>query len=163
MHPSSMNLMSNFVNTYLSKTKLLSILDVGSMSVSGGSYDILFKNQGWIYKGVDIAKGKNVDIISPDPYNWPILNDSYDVVISGQCMEHVEAPWLWVKEIERVCKPGGLICIIAPWNFVVHRYPVDCWRILPDGMEYILTKHCKFKKIECAIKEKDCYFIGTKQ
>jgi len=162
MHPSSMKLMTTFVDKYLKNLSPLTILDVGSMSVSGGAYNQLFAKPNWLYRGLDVAAGTNVHIVSPDPYKWPVADNSYDVVISGQCMEHVEAIWLWTKEIERVCKPGGLVCIIAPWNFIVHRYPVDCWRILPDGMEYIMTKHCNFKKLECAIVEIDCYFIGTK-
>lgn len=162
MHPNSMNIMSTFATTHLDNTTSLNILDVGSMNVNG-SYNKLFCKPNWIYKGIDISEGLNVDIVSPDPYKWPVDNNSFDVIISGQCMEHVEAPWLWVKEIERVCKPNGLICIIAPWNFVIHRYPVDCWRILPDGMEYIFTKHCTFKKIECGVIDIDCYFIGIKQ
>ena len=162
MHPNSMRLMSAFRDKYLLSVQNLNILDVGSMSVDGGDYKQLFTRGGWDYKGVDIAAGVNVDIVSPDPYKWPIDDNSYDVVISGQCMEHVEAPWLWVKEIERVCKPDGLICVIAPWSFQIHRFPVDCWRILPDGMEYIFTKHCNFKRLACTVDGIDCFFVGKK-
>lgn len=162
MHPSSIALMSLFIDKYLKNEPSFTVLDVGSMSVSGGAYNELFKNPNWIYKGLDVEAGPNVDIIAPNPYNWPVVNDSYDVVISGQCMEHVEAIWLWVKEIERVCKPNGLVCIIAPWKWGIHRYPVDCWRILPDGLVYIMTKHCKFKMLDCEITGNDCYFIGRK-
>ena len=162
MHPSSMKLMSGFIDKHLKSKPTFNVLDVGSMSVSGGAYNELFKNVNCVYNGLDIEPGPNVDIVAPDPYKWPVLENFYDVVISGQCMEHVEAIWLWVKEIERVCKPGGLTCIIAPWRWDVHRHPVDCWRILPDGLEYIMTKHCKFIKMECQIIGTDCYFIGIK-
>ena len=31
----------------------------------------------------------------------------YDVVLSGQTIEHVKRPWLWVPELARVCRPGA--------------------------------------------------------
>ncbi|MEM1725222.1 MAG: methyltransferase domain-containing protein, partial [Thermoplasmata archaeon] len=38
-----------------------------------------------------------------DPYNWIEIEDSsVDVVISGQAFEHIEYPWLTIKEIYRV-------------------------------------------------------------
>jgi len=161
MNKLSQTILQEFVTNYLDINKKLSILDVGSLDVNG-TYKESFNNPNWTYTGLDIVSGKNVDVISSTPYNWPISDNSYDVIISGQCMEHVEAPWLWTKEIERICKPNGIIFIIAPWTFKIHRYPVDCWRILPDGMSYIMTKHCGFKQITCKVNDVFCYFIGTK-
>jgi hypothetical protein len=42
----------------------------------------------------------------------------------------------------RVLRPGGVLAIITHWSFPEHRYPIDCWRILPDGMKHLfdLTK-----------------------
>jgi SAM-dependent methyltransferase len=56
------------------------------------------------------------------------------VFISGQAFEHTEYLWLTMMEVERVLKPTGLACIITPSAGPEHRYPVDCWRIYPDGM-----------------------------
>ncbi len=144
--------MQRFAVEHLSRGQNLRILDVGSQSVNGGYRDIFINPYGWWeYVGLDIEKGENVDIVTEDLYKWPIPDQSYDVVISGQCLEHTEAPWLWIKEIERVCKVGGIVCIIAPACWIIHRYPVDCWRILPDGMRYLLEKWCNFKILECDV------------
>jgi hypothetical protein len=158
MHQSSMDVMKRFVDVYLSKEECLDILDVGSQDVNG-CYKPLFTSSLWKYYGLDICEGKNVDIIVEDPYNWK-TSDQFDVVVSGQCLEHVEAPWLWAKEIERVC--ANLVCIIAPWNQKIHKYPIDCWRILPDGILYLMTKWCNFEMIEYGSNERDCYFMGRK-
>ncbi len=64
---------------------------------------------------MDIQEGPNVDIVVSDIYNWIEIEDSsFDVVISGQAFEHMEFFWKAIKEIERILKPGGLCCIIAP-------------------------------------------------
>lgn len=115
------------------------VLDVGSYDVNG-TYRPLVESLGWGYVGLDVAKGPNVDIVASDPYRFPIGDGAYDVVISGSTMEHVEAIWLWVPELVRVLRPGGLLAIVTHWQFPEHRYPVDCWRIMADGMRYLFDQ-----------------------
>ena len=111
----------------------LLILDLGSLDVNG-SYREYFAVSPWTYRGIDMAAGRNVDIVPQDPYDWgEIQSGSADVVISGQAFEHIEFFWLTMLEIARVLKPGGLCCLIAPSGGPEHRYPVDCWRFYPDG------------------------------
>jgi SAM-dependent methyltransferase len=114
-------------------SELLSILDLGSLDVNG-SYRGCFEVPSWTYRGIDMAAGKNVDLVLQDPYDWrEIESGSADVVVSGQAFEHIEFFWLTVLEIARVLKPEGLCCLIAPSGGPEHRYPVDCWRFFPDG------------------------------
>lgn len=111
----------------------LFILDLGSLDVNG-SYREYFAVSSWTYRGIDMAAGRNVDIVLKDPYDWrEIKSGSADVVVSGQAFEHIEFFWLTMLEIARVLKPGGLCCLIAPSGGPEHRYPVDCWRYYPDG------------------------------
>lgn len=146
--------------TYFSYNQIR-ILDVGAMS-KNGCYKPLFNTDKCEYSGMDMEAGKNVDIICPEPYNWKeIVSDSFDVVISGQCMEHVPKPWEWIKEVARVMKPGGLVIVIAPWKWNPHYYPLDCWRVLPDGMKG-LFESVGITMIETAMRGADCYGIGTK-
>ncbi len=135
MHMSSFDKMNAFCGKYLSdkKEQYLSILDIGSQDING-SYKPLFDSPCWRYLGVDVSDGNNVDIVLSETYNWKeIKSGSVDVLISGQALEHIEYPWLTMLEIERVLKPDGLCCLIAPAGGFEHRYPVDCWRIYPDG------------------------------
>jgi SAM-dependent methyltransferase len=115
------------------------VLDVGSYDVNG-TYRPLVEGLGGRYVGLDVAAGPNVDIVSSDPYAFPLHAESYDVVISGSTMEHVPAIWRWVPELVRVLRPGGLLAIVTHWSFPEHRYPVDCWRIMPDGMRYLFDE-----------------------
>jgi SAM-dependent methyltransferase len=112
----------------------LRILDLGSQDVNG-SYRSLFSYPRWNYVGLDMAMGKNVDIVLRTPYVWnEIASKSADVVISGQAFEHIQYFWITMLEVARVLKPGGMCCIIAPSSGPEHRYPLDCWRFYPDGM-----------------------------
>ena len=130
-------LMSKFVYEYLPKEKHLDVLDVGSYDVNGTHKGNFADNPNWKYTGIDVEAGPNVDIVAINEYNLGLPDESYDVVISGSTAEHVKNIFDWVKEIARVTKKGGLVCIITPSRIDEHRFPVDCWRIMPDGMIYM--------------------------
>jgi SAM-dependent methyltransferase len=116
------------------------VLDVGSFDVNG-TYRPMF-DAGFTYTGLDIEPGPNVDIAVAKPYRWrEFSDDSFDVVISRQALEHIEFPWVTAAEMVRVMRQGGLLCIIAPRGFGRHRYPVDCYRYDADGL-IALAKYC---------------------
>jgi len=112
------------------------VLDVGSYDVNG-TYRPLVEGLGWQYTGLDLQPGPNVDIVASNPDRYPIADGAYDVVISGSTMEHVARPWRWVPELVRILRPGGLLCIVTHWQFPEHRYPMDYWRFMADGMRLL--------------------------
>lgn len=155
--------MQEFMKKYLNPSTPLKILEVGSFDNSM-SYRQLFKNPNWTYVGADLhgEKENSVDLILPSLYKWTnIPDESFDVVISGQTLEHVEDMQAWILEITRVVKKGGLICIITVWQWSEHRFPVDCWRILPDGMGFLLKTVAGLKILE--VFKKDCDCVGVAQ
>jgi SAM-dependent methyltransferase len=153
MHIESFELMKYFVIKYLDRNKKLEILDIGSQDING-SYKSLFINTNWNYRGLDMVEGFNVDIVSESAYDFGI-HEKFDVIVSGNCLEHVKAPWLWIKEIEKVINKGGLICLITPFSIGEHRYPVDCWIILPDGYKYLLEEESNFTVLETKINNSE--------
>ncbi len=149
MHQSSHDKMLDFKNRYLKGmvTKPLKILDLGSQDVNG-TYKDIFDVPSWRYQGMDMAQGKNVDIVLENPYAWKeIAANSIDVLITGQALEHIEFFWITMLEIARILKPGGLCCIIAPSAGVEHKYPVDCWRFYTDGFK-ALSRFALLKEVE---------------
>lgn len=104
-----------------------SVLDVGGADVNG-SYRALFTD--CQYTSLDY---RNADIVVTG-YDWPLEDESFDAVISGQALEHDGWFWLTMKNIARVLKRGGHAVIIVPSKGEIHRYPVDCYRFLPDSM-----------------------------
>lgn len=154
MHPSSMRLMQVFVARYLLPFRPgLKVADVGSFDVNG-NYRGLFI--GCEYVGLDIVPGLNVDRVV-DEYDFG--DEQFDVVISGQTMEHVYDLHRWRTAILRIVRPGGLLCVIAPHTWEQHKTPVDCWRILPDGMRWLFKE---LNVVECDMSENDTFLIGSK-
>ncbi len=149
MHPSSFDKMANFAQKYLNgrRNEALVILDLGSQDING-SYRPIFDRPPWHYLGLDVAAGKNVDIVLRDPYRWrEIKGASADVIVCGQTFEHTEFFWLTIQEIARALKPQGLCCIIAPSAGDEHRYPLDCWRVYPDGLR-ALARYAGLETLE---------------
>ena len=161
MHKTSIYLMKHFITKYLNPKEKIEILDVGSCEKTG-AYRKLCAKSNWKYTGLDITGGPNVDVVAKGPYTWGLSENYFDVVISGQCLEHVEDIKEWAKQIPKVLKKGGLVCLIAPWTWIEHRHPVDCWRVLPDGMKFILVKVCNFELLESHKKKTDCMGIARK-
>lgn len=159
MHDNAARLFRKFAAKYVKDGDL--VLDVGSLNVNGCHKDIL-KEMPFIveYLGIDIREGPNVHQVVL-PYSYPFVTGSFDVVVSGQCIEHSPRPWAIVHEISRCVKSGGYVFISAPWSWQIHRHPLDCFRILPDGMRAMM-EDAGLTVLECEISGDDTYAIGTK-
>ena len=89
-----------------------------------------------------------------DEYEIPVADQTFDVVVAGQVIEHVRRPWRWLPEIARVTKSGGKVILVAPISWPYHPAPYDCWRIYPDGMQALCDEagleiaDCRFESLE---------------
>lgn len=172
MHDTSFNWMKASVAAHLDRNIPLRIADIGSRCPDNQcqTYRELFEgNSNWTYVGADVVAGSNVDVIIDSYYQWNVLsNGSFDVVISGQVMEHVDAPWLFANALARICKKDGLCMVVAPSRWKRHREPLDCWRILADGMRSVMTRYAPFTEIECRTVDiddmhGDTFFVGHRK
>lgn len=84
--------------------KNVKVLDIGSLDINGNNR-YLFENCD--YKGLDVAEGKNVDIISL-AHEHDAPDDYYDVIISNDCFEHDMFYDKTFKNVIRMLKPGGM-------------------------------------------------------
>jgi len=132
-------------------------LDIGSLDVNG-SYRAMVEKFGVIYHGLDAAPGQNVDVVG-SAYSLPYRTGDFDLVMSGQVLEHLELPLVAVEEMKRVCRAGGWVLLVAPYSCPEHRFPVDCWRFLPDGLRFLLAG---FESRDAGIVHPDCFGLGRK-
>lgn len=149
--------MEYFRDKYLMNMKGCSILDVGSRNVlpeTQLTYRYIFEDD-FEYIGMDVEPGNNVDIIGFNNLKGRL----FDVIISGQTLEHVNRPWDWLKNLVPYYKK--YICIIAPHTFKEHRFPIDTYRYLPDGMRDLFD-YAGIKEIEIIKNKIDTMGIGTK-
>jgi SAM-dependent methyltransferase len=157
VHDSARDDFQKFVAKYLTYSHYR-IADVGSYDVNGTLREHL--NPEWDYTGIDIADGPNVDVVVP-AHGWQIPAASFDVVISSQCLEHVPAPWLWIRDVARILKPNGLLYVCSPNTWHYHEYPVDCWRPWPDGLR-ALFDFGDIETLEAYYEGHDTTGIGRK-
>lgn len=152
MHQNSLDLMTYFRDKYLYDGA--TVLDVGAKRWKNQpSYRRILEPM-CNYTGMDIEDGKNVDVVG-----YENLNGAWDVVISGQTMEHVRQPWEWLKNLTKFF--SKYICIIAPNTCGEHRYPIDTYRYFPDGMRD-LFEYAGIKELEIFKSDTDTIGIGAK-
>jgi len=63
-----------------------------------------------------------LDIVS-DITAMPVENNSFDVVMCVEVLEHVSEPIRAIKEFSRVLKPGGTLILTAPFCSLTHFAP----------------------------------------
>jgi SAM-dependent methyltransferase len=136
MHPSSIENMKKAV-ALLNLNNNLNILDVGGRGLGEDrSYYHIFKNIASVYHIADIVPGENVTHIMPSEYSIPSKNEFYDLIVSGQTLEHVKNPFKLVLEMKRVLKTNGFMILIAPSTGPRHDI-IDCWRFMDDSFKAI--------------------------
>lgn len=115
----------------------LKILDVGGRDLNKDrSYKSIFENITHEYHIADIVPGEMVTHLMTDLYTIPSNDNYYDLIVSGQTIEHVKNPFKLVAEMKRVLKNNGFIILIAPSTGPRHDI-IDCWRIMDDGFKSI--------------------------
>lgn len=133
--------------------KLSKDLDKGTQVLDAGAGECVYKKYfaHCDYKAIDLAVGENrwnygnLDYIAP-LHQMPIEDNTFDVVLCTQVLEHLEWPRESVAEMYRVLKPGGLLVITVPMSQGEHQVPYDFFRYTSYGLSS-LCKHAGFKNI----------------
>jgi SAM-dependent methyltransferase len=99
------------------------------------AYRSLVDRGGLTWDTIDVFQNPDLTHVATSEYVFPMAGDTYDVVLSGQVIEHVRKIWVWMREVARVCKPGGTVITINPVSWPYHEAPIDCWRAYPEGMK----------------------------
>ena len=157
MHSTSLENMQKCYKGYIQRydwpgREIIKVIDIGGANIFG-SYANIFSSHNFDFKAVDLSPNEGVDIVLDNPYELPFPDESIDIVISGQCFEHVEFFWLLFTEISRVVKPDGFVILIVPSAGPIHRYPVDCYRFYPDAF-VALAKYTGIKVVDIWLDER---------
>lgn len=109
----------------------LSILDrsrLDALEVSGTDHH----HRGW--RSYTSIHWPQHDICDPELD----LGQQFDVVLAEQVLEHVENPWAAVLNMQKMCRPDGLVAITTPFLIRRHEVPKDYWRFTEDGLRILL-------------------------
>lgn len=115
-----------WIGKKVKKIKANSILDIG-----GGSWFFRNIKQYWIEKYIfSDLRNKNVYIvhtgIENDVCSKKFVNiGKFDLVMANNLLEHVKNIRVAVKNISKVVKKGGFLCVSVPSSFPYHPSPID--------------------------------------
>lgn len=70
----------------------------------------------------------------------PKHDNTYDVIISTQVLEHVENPQKVIDEFYRILKPGGKLFLTAPQGWGIHGAPYHFFNFTNFGLEFLFKQ-----------------------
>jgi SAM-dependent methyltransferase len=68
-----------------------------------------------------------------------IPDNSFDVIVCTEVLEHVANPFAAVAEINRILKPTGQVYVTTPFNFRIHGPLPDNWRFTEHGLRQLFS------------------------
>jgi SAM-dependent methyltransferase len=130
------------------------VLDAGAGNCRYRPY---FKDHRYIAADFCQVEDKNytrMDVVT-DLMRLALKDESIDVVLNIEVLEHVPEPMQMLRELNRVLKPGGLLYLTCPLNWGVHEAPYDFYRYTPFALKKMFTE-AGFNPLE--IKPKGGYY-----
>ncbi len=125
------------------------VLEIGSRARSGNVQVHRFPRADYV--GLDVVSGENVQVVG-DAHDLSahFPPESFDAAFAVSVFEHLAMPWKVVLELNRVLKPGGLVCVFTHPTYPPHERPWDFWRYGPEAFEVLFSAPTGFELIECA-------------
>jgi SAM-dependent methyltransferase len=96
----------------------------------------------------------SVDLLG-DARSIPVGEDTFDVVLCTQVLEHLPRPLEALREFLRVLVPGGLLIATAPFVWEEHEAPYDFFRYTRYGIATLLND-AGFDEVEVRPRT-DCF------
>ncbi len=126
------------------ETRGRTVLEVGSRIVQDPSMSLRHHVEALgpaLYIGVDIERGYGVDeICDAGDLRERFGDESFDVVISTELLEHVREWREVVANLKYVLKRGGVMLLTTrSFGFPYHAWPHDFWRYELDDMRAIFA------------------------
>src|SRR3990167_8970016 len=88
-----------------------------------------------------------VDYVVGDAYRLPFADNTFDYVVGGEILEHLDNPKMFIQEVFRILKPGGTFAISTPleeWN----REQGGEWHVNVFTIDEIKKMLGKFSRVE---------------
>ena len=100
------------------------------------------------YIGADVGENRHAEINLEPGQLLPLKDESFDVVISSQVLEHVEEYDKYMSECRRVLRSGGLLFLSTHGTWQFHAAPYDFNRWTHLGLKSLFRRH-GFEVTDC--------------
>jgi SAM-dependent methyltransferase len=118
-------------------------VDIGS---DKSPYSALLNQAGYQVKTLDLTTEFGSDLSgTAEKTNLP--DNSVDLIICTQVLEHTHSPWKAMQEFNRILKPDGYLLFSVPHAWFYHPHPSDYWRMTQEGV-VTLCEDSDFKIVE---------------
>lgn len=97
----------------------------------------------------DVVASAGVDMIC-DGHDLPFQDDSLDLVVITQVLEHVLDPPRVVEEISRTLRPGGVVVATTPFMEQVHMGAHDFQRFTDLGHRWLFRNFEEIERGNCS-------------
>lgn len=95
------------------------LLDIGSAT---GALLEKLQHRGWNVSGIEIStpqseyarQKRKLDIIGVPLEKAGIGSESFSIVLASHLIEHLNDPFLFIREVHRILKPGGYFFVTTP-------------------------------------------------
>jgi SAM-dependent methyltransferase len=105
-------------------------LDLGSHL---SPYRSLIESQGFQMRTLDLNRDHGADFAGTAEQTC-LPDESFDLVMCTQVLEHTRRPWEAMSEIRRILRPGGHAILSVPHVWFFHPHPEDNWRFTQEGL-----------------------------
>lgn len=98
------------------------------------------------YTGVDhpqvskLYRGGFKPEVLADAKKLPFRNNSFDIALLIQVLEHVDSPDRIIKEAARVLKPNGVLILSVPFFYPLHDMPYDWGRYTSTALKSFISQ-----------------------
>ncbi len=98
------------------------------------------------YDVMDVVPRAEVTIIADLQNCVAVPDNTFDVIVCTQVLEHIADPFKAAAELRRMLKPGGRLLLTVPAAYPYHADPHDYWRFTKDSLQLLFGEH--FNQIE---------------
>jgi ubiquinone/menaquinone biosynthesis C-methylase UbiE len=130
------------VHTMMEKVRGTKVLEVGA---GDGYCSQILKSRGFDVTATEFSevrlermKANGINAVFADINKLPFEDATFDSVLAGDILEHLPSIADGLKELERVCKPDGIIIISFPvsklhWEHKGHLWGLSHHSVLREG------------------------------
>lgn len=87
---------------------------------------------------INIRPNEHVHVLA-DAYCLPFGDETFDVILCAEVLEHMHTPARALAEMRRVLKTDGVLLLTTPFAYPIHYAPTDYYRFTRFGLMHLLS------------------------
>lgn len=93
------------------------------------------------YDIMDVVPRPEVTIVADLQDCAAVPDNTFDVIVCTQVLEHIADPFKAAVELHRILKPHGRLLLTVPAAYPYHADPNDYWRFTRDSLQLLFGKY----------------------